>query len=342
MTASVVSLFLMTGSLLPTIAQASALAGLLSTAFMVSLHGGVGGAKKENLQNLALPQPAMNVNPTGTGGGDIQVVDNSALLPQDGPAGTVIEIEESAKSSQISVYTVRAGDSLSAIAQMFDVTTNTIMWANDLKSAKDIRPGQQLVILPVTGIRYTVKSGGSLRDIVKKHGGDLEEAALYNGVDPDETLAAGTVVIVPDAEMIVPKPATQKSSVGTKVAVRASTGVPSYAGYYQRPVGTGVRTQGIHGYNAVDIAAPIGTPIVASAAGEVIIVRDGGYNGGYGTYAVIKHDNGTQTLYAHMSQVDAYSGQLVTQGQVIGYVGNSGRSTGPHIHFEIRGAKNPF
>jgi len=81
---------------------------------------------------------------------------------------------------------------------------------------------------------------------------------------------------------------------------------------------------------------------MASAAGEVIIAREGGYNGGYGSYVVVRHDNGTQTLYAHMSQVDAYSGQEVAQGQVIGYVGSTGRSTGPHLHFEIRGAKNPF
>jgi murein DD-endopeptidase MepM/ murein hydrolase activator NlpD len=74
----------------------------------------------------------------------------------------------------------------------------------------------------------------------------------------------------------------------------------------------------------------------------VLIADDYGYNGGYGQYVVISHDNGTQTLYAHMSSVSVSVGQRVFQGQVIGTLGNSGRSTGPHVHFEVRGAKNPF
>mgnify|MGYP003393357140 CR=1 FL=1 len=337
---STISLVLMTGAFLPTIARASVFAGLLSTVILNTTHG-VGGAKKDNVQVMSLPTPVMNINPVGRGGGDIEIVDDSALVPQDGPLGTAIEVQESIKSSQISVYTVRPGDTLSTIATMFDVTVNTIMWANDIKSTKGIRPGDSLVILPVTGIRYTVKSGGSLRDIVKKHGGDLEEAALYNGVEPDEILAAGTVLIVPDAELIVPKPETKKSSAGVKIAVRTSSKMPSYSGYYQRPT-NGTKTQGIHGYNGVDIGAPVGTSIWASAGGEVIIARSGGYNGGYGSYVVIRHDNGTQTLYAHMSRVDTYAGQVVSQGEEIGAVGNSGRSTGPHLHFEIRGAVNPF
>lgn len=109
-----------------------------------------------------------------------------------------------------------------------------------------------------------------------------------------------------------------------------------------RPLRGGVKSQGIHGYNGIDIAAPVGTPILASADGAVILARTSGYNGGYGLYVVIKHNNGTQTLYAHMSRVNVSVGQTVTQGEVIGAVGNTGRSTGPHIHFEVRGARNPF
>jgi murein DD-endopeptidase MepM/ murein hydrolase activator NlpD len=109
-----------------------------------------------------------------------------------------------------------------------------------------------------------------------------------------------------------------------------------------RPLTGGIKTQGIHGYNGVDIGASTGTPILAAAGGEVIISRAEGWNGGYGIYVVIRHDNGTQTLYAHMSQDIVSVGQRVSQGEVIGYVGNTGRSSGPHLHFEIRGATNPF
>ncbi len=98
----------------------------------------------------------------------------------------------------------------------------------------------------------------------------------------------------------------------------------------------------MHGNNGVDIAAPLGTPVVASAGGTVIIARSSGWNGGYGLYVVISHSNGTQTLYAHLSSVNVSVGDSVSKGQVIGKVGNTGKSTGPHLHFEVRGARNPF
>jgi murein DD-endopeptidase MepM/ murein hydrolase activator NlpD len=104
----------------------------------------------------------------------------------------------------------------------------------------------------------------------------------------------------------------------------------------------GVKTQGLHGYNGIDIGAAAGTSIVAAAPGTVIIARSGGWNGGYGSYVVVQHGNGTQTLYAHASSVLVSQGQQVTQGQAIARVGATGRATGNHLHFEVRGAKNPF
>jgi murein DD-endopeptidase MepM/ murein hydrolase activator NlpD len=340
--ASLVSVVIVAGSVVPGMASASVLSGLFSSPVLStrSIPG-----KQENLQTIELPQAAMNSNPTGRGGGDISIVDDTALLPQDGPSGTAVEIDQSAKSSQISVYVVRPGDTLSTISTMFDVSPNTVIWANDLKGASDIHPGDSLVILPMTGIRYTVKNNGTLRDIVKKYGGDLAEAALYNGVDPDESLAAGTVVIVPDGEIAAPKTVAPQKKTTPKSVLSVFAGassVPTYSGYYMRPIVGGVRTQGIHGYNAVDLAAPVGTSLMAAASGEVIIAKVGGYNGGYGSYVVIRHGNGSQTLYAHMSRVDARVGQVVSQGEVIGAVGSTGRSTGSHVHFEIRGAANPF
>ena len=91
----------------------------------------------------------------------------------------------------------------------------------------------------------------------------------------------------------------------------------------------------------MDFAAPTGTPILASASGTVSIARSG-WNGGFGTYVVMSHSNGTKTLYAHMSKLNTSPGAKVSQGQVIGYLGNTGKSTGPHTHFEVIGAKNPY
>jgi murein DD-endopeptidase MepM/ murein hydrolase activator NlpD len=104
----------------------------------------------------------------------------------------------------------------------------------------------------------------------------------------------------------------------------------------------GVKTQGIHGHNAVDLANKLNTPIVAAAAGTVIVAKQGGWNGGYGNYVVIDHHNGVQTLYAHMNSLNTTVGSDVTQGQVIGFMGETGDATGVHVHFEVRGAVNPF
>ena len=118
---------------------------------------------------------------------------------------------------------------------------------------------------------------------------------------------------------------------------------PAQDGYYSNPVPGAIITQGIHGWNAVDLGAARGTPIHAAADGTVIVARNNGaWNGGYGNYVVITHDNGTQTLYGHMTHAIVSSGQSVSAGQIIGYVGSTGESTGPHLHFEVRGAANPF
>jgi len=290
-----------------------------------------------NLQTLPLAKPAMNVDPSaGRGGGDVVIVDGSALLPEEGPSGTIADIEKP-KNSTISIYVVRRGDTLSGIAEMFDVSVNTILWANDLPRASQIRVGQVLTILPVTGIKYIVKKGDTLASIAKRYGGDAEEIASYNGID--EALAAGTEIIIPDGEVPAPVSVPKRSTS----PYATPTGTPSQAGYYLRPIAGGIHTQGIHGYNGVDLAASVGTPIFASAEGDVIVAKSTGWNGGYGQYVVIQHANGSQTLYSHASSVIVSVGQHVQQGQVIAYVGRTGKATGAHVHFEIRnGIRNPF
>lgn len=263
------------------------------------------------------------------------VIDDVALLAEVGPAGTLADIEESESSNnQISLYVVRKGDTLSGIAKMFGVSTNTVLWANDLKSARDIHPGDQLVILPISGVRHSVVKGETVASIVKKYKGDLEEVLAYNGWEEGHKVAVGDVVIVPHG--------IESAPIQTGVSSPRNVGGPEIAGYFMRPIIGGRKTQGLHGYNGIDIAAPIGTPIMASANGTVTVARSFGYNGGYGQYVVVSHPNGTQTVYGHLSSVIVGQGQSVVQGQIIGYSGNTGKSTGAHLHFEVRGARNPF
>lgn len=265
-------------------------------------------------------------------------LDGSALLAETGPSGTLADIADVPQNDQISLYIVREGDALSQIAEMFGVSANTIIWANDLSSNGHITPGQELLILPITGVRYVVREGDTLKDIVDKYEGDIDETLSYNGLAAADSISVGDVITVPGGMIPAPKQSTRAVA---SAAVRGTSG-PTYSGYYLHPVPNAARTQGLHGYNAVDLGASYGSPIRAAASGRVIVSRSGGWNGGYGNYIVIEHNNGTQTLYAHNSQNIVYGGQQVVQGQVIGYIGNSGRSTGPHLHFEVRGATNPF
>lgn len=287
-------------------------------------------------QNIALLQAAVNPDPNpARGGGDISVVGDSALLPETGPSGTLVDIEDS-RSGQISLYVVREGDTLTQIAKMFGVSVSTIMWANNVNSGS-LKPGDQLVILPISGLQYTIKSGDTVKSIATKYKADPNEIVQFNDLKSDAPLAVGSEIIIPDAEI------TTSPSASTRPTERLrGAGGPNYVGFYAKPLASYVKTQGLHGYNAVDLGAPVGTPIMAAAPGTVIVSKNYGWNGGYGEYVVISHHNDTQTVYGHMSENITYPGMYVFQGQVIGYVGSTGKSTGPHLHFEVRGAKNPF
>lgn len=288
-----------------------------------------------NSQTMSLLEGYLNINPTGTGGAEIAIVDHVAL-ESNGPSNEIFIDLGKSGTGEISVYTVRKGDTLGEIAKMFGVSTNTILWANNIK-ASAIKEGQELVILPISGVRHVVKSGDTLKSLATKYKADLEDILLYNDLASNAKIKAGDVIIIPNGVISAAQVSRAKTS-----GIQVSQNYPVYAGYYLRPMVGGRKSQGLHGNNGVDIAAPKGTAILASAEGKVIISRTSGYNGGYGLYVVVSHPNGTQTLYAHMSKNSVVSGQTVTQGQVIGAVGSTGRSTGPHLHFEIRGAKNPF
>lgn len=289
---------------------------------------------------MKLLAPAQNPDPNPYKGGiDILLSSGSALISNSGPEGTVSDYTEGVQNSgQISLHVVREGESLSVIASLYQVTTNTILWANDIKDAGTIQPGDTLLILPVSGVQHTVAKGQTITGISKKYDADPEEVASFNGLDVDSELAVGDTLIIPGGDLAPKKSTAVAKSSGGAV----SKALPAISGYFSNPVPGARLTQGIHGYNGVDLGAKSGTPVYASAAGTVIVAKGGGgYNGGYGNYIVISHANGTQTLYAHLSSL-AVSGGSVSQGDLIGYVGNTGRSTGFHLHFEVRGAKNPF
>ena len=301
---------------------------------------------------MPLLVPAINLNPTPRLGGDMAMASGEALLSPTSPSAGV-DSESRPATSQISVYVVRQGDTLASVAALFKVSVSTILGANTIKN-NTIHEGQELIILPVTGIEHTIQKGETLAGLAKKFNSDVGDIMAYNALSGDADLVAGSMIIIPNGEI---SPAASAVSSGTaKVKTKIvktvkkfvgaklrGVGGPDLGDYYAWPVAGGIITQSLHGFDAVDIGAPTGTTMYAAAAGTVIIaLQNGAWNGGYGNYIVIQHDNGTQTLYGHASRVLVSPGDQVSQGEVIGKVGRTGESTGPHLHFEVRGAKNPF
>ena len=313
--------------------------------FSKTKAGGIESSEQGSSQTMDILESNSNPYALGTGGADITVEDD-ALVPESGPIGTIADLEDAPTSDQISIYVVRKGDTVEGIAKMFDVTPSTVRWANNIAKGQALKDGEVITILPISGVSHTVKKGDTVGSIAKKYGGDKNEIAFFNGVGLEDSLEVGAKIIIPDGEVveIAPKPKTSVKYTINPVtkqreAIKGTNG-PKLSGYFIKPA-NGVRTQGVHGRNGIDIGAKTGTPIYASAGGSVIVANAGGWGGGYGTYAVISHSNGTQTLYAHMSKISVSRGDTVSQGEIIGYVGSTGRSTGPHLHFEVRGAKNP-
>lgn len=271
----------------------------------------------------------------------INIVSENALLPQVGQltaTGGGMELDPEVSFDDISVYVVRSGDTVSAVAGMFGVTADTILSANDMKKGDKLKEGDVLLILPFSGIEHTVAKGQTLRGIANLYKVDVDEILFVNDIGSDAKLVIGEKLIIPGAGMLnETKPgSTIKSSGGSYASM------PSIIGYFKNPVPNGKKTRGIKAsHKGVDIAAKTGTPIYASAAGRVLAAKMG-WNGAYGNMVILQHPNGTKTLYAHMSKLGTTTGSQVSQGQLIGYVGNTGRSTGPHLHYEVLGAKNPF
>lgn len=272
---------------------------------------------------------------------DVNIVSQNALMPGSLYMSTPDEITDGESySDQISVYVIRKGDSISQIADMFGVSVNTILWANDMKKSDKLVEGDVLIILPISGVEHTITKGQTLNSIAKLYKADVSDIARFNGINEDTKLTVGDKIIIPGGELY-----NESSSSGFKPKNNngnVSSG-KNLAGYFINPVPAySRRSQGLHGpgNRGVDLAAPTGTPILASASGTVLIARKG-WNGAYGNMIIIIHPNGTKTLYAHLSKLSTSTGAGVRQGEIIGYVGSTGRSTGPHLHFEVFNAKNP-
>ncbi len=243
--------------------------------------------------------------------------------------------------SKIETYVVQAGDTIGTIAQKFDLSINTILWANGLTGSSTIKPGQSITILPTSGVSHTVKNGETVTQIAKKYQVDPATIIEGNKLASAADIQVGEVLIIPNGinpTTVIPRPRQQQSlgSIIQDILVPGQAGISQeLGGKFLWPVLSRRITQYFKlRHTGVDIGDKIGNPIYAAENGRV--ERAGWNNGGYGNYVIINHGNGIQTLYGHQSKILVKAGDTVARGQQIGMIGSTGRSTGPHLHFEVR------
>jgi murein DD-endopeptidase MepM/ murein hydrolase activator NlpD len=242
---------------------------------------------------------------------------------------------------EIITHTVEAGDTLYAIADKYNISAETLMWANNMELNPDLlRLGQELTVLPVNGVYHSVEKNDTVESIAKKYKvapADILSFPL-NGLNAkNPSIQVGQKLIVPGGT----KPAVvrQVQVYTGAIPAKASHGT----GRFVWPTSGSISQAFKPLHQAIDIGSYTGAPVKASDSGYV--VASGWSNVGYGNYVVIDHGNGFQTLYGHLSRILVNAGESVAQGTVIGLVGSTGNSTGPHLHFELHQSgvpRNPF
>jgi len=248
----------------------------------------------------------------------------SYLVPEDNNTTTEIKLNpEAIKSLMVKSYTVKRGDTLSAIAQKYSLNLDTLLSFNNIRKAAALKAGAVLEIPNNDGLKYRVKRGDYLGGIAQKYQVPLNSILDWNNLETS-VIAPAQDIFIPGARMS----ANELNRILGKLFIYPARGrITSRFGMRKDPF-TGIRRF----HNGVDIANNTGTPVLAAMSGQVAMV---GYNANFGKYIIVRHEDGFQTLYGHLSVFQVNKNERVNQGQLLGKIGNSGYSTGSHLHFSI-------
>jgi murein DD-endopeptidase MepM/ murein hydrolase activator NlpD len=244
--------------------------------------------------------------------------------PEAGPAG-MAEPEAYSKPQTLLLfsYRIRQGDTIGALAQTYGLNPDTLLSLNGIRNSRLIQIGRMIRIPNQDGILHAVRQGETLASIAEQHDADPDAILIANELF-SETVNAGTTLFVPGARLS----RTDLQEINGDLFIWPVRGyITSPYGYRPSPF---TRERQFH--TGLDIGAPQGTPVRAGMAGRVSSV---GFDGISGNYVVISHHSGYRTLYAHLSVIRTKTGAYVRGGDIIGDVGNTGLSTGPHLHFTV-------
>jgi murein DD-endopeptidase MepM/ murein hydrolase activator NlpD len=283
---------------------------------------------------LVLSSSAIDRNLRGIGGGLGDLPRDSALdsllesylSPGRSPGtgqGNIISSGKVLMSYEPQTYIVERGDTVSEIALKFDLSDSTIISVNGIRDVRRLLSGVELKIPPLDGVMHVVKGNESLASIAQYYEVNLAPVLDINDIGT-EIIHEGDKIFVPDASM----PYVAYHEAMGDLFVWPLRGVLSSGFAFRTDPFTGLRSM----HRGFDIVGKHGTAIRSANAGRVV---DIGENNLYGKYVLVSHYGGYQTLYAHMSRWSVSEGQTVERRQKIGEVGNTGRSTGPHLHFSI-------
>lgn len=291
--------------------------------------------KPQPMAEMTAPEDSvLDMENLSQGGDAIRKPDLAATSKTQRPRENIID------------YIVQAGDTVSTIASNFGISVNTILWENDLNAYSLIRPGNKLVILPISGVAHKVVRGDTLATISSKYGVDANIIMEANKLASAEFLSIGQKLIVPGGKKTyyIPNQASGLSPVSLIKDLLKPQDLRSVASNKLAWPTVGARLTQYYSWrhHAIDIANKTGTPIYACDTG---VVEVAGWGTGYGNQIVIDHGGGRKSRYAHLSKFYVKKGESVKKGEAIAAMGSTGRSTGPHLHFEyiINGIKyNPL
>ncbi len=276
-------------------------------------------------------------------GGNAVVAPLQPLVPEPGTDESQPSSSRTGTAGKPQIYTVQDGDTIASIAATFDISVNTVLWANGLSSRDIIKVGDHLTILPITGVLHTVQSGDTVLAMADQYDAKATDIIDYNSLDEEAKLSIGQKILVPDG-YIEPRSAPEVAPRDAQIARDEADGpTPPPA-----PVeGSGLiwPTTSRHisqyfrwGHTGVDIDNRSRPPVFAAEAGTVEFT---GWLGGYGNLIILNHGSGLTTHYAHVEKFYVSKGQQVAKGAAIAKVGSTGRSSGPHLHFEVRRGGRP-